>query len=67
MLQHHYQHSFLILLSTGQDKIIILTLGILGMLAATGFIFYIVKNAPSFDQELLKEKQSTIIYASNRL
>ena len=44
--------------------IIFLSLGILGMLAATGFIFYIVSNAPSFDQELLKEKQSTIIYDS---
>lgn len=44
--------------------IIFLVLGILGMLAGTAFIVYIVKVSPDFNQELLKEKQSTIIYDS---
>lgn len=44
--------------------IIILILCILGLLAGCGFIYYVVKNAPDFKQELLKEKESTIIYDS---
>lgn len=44
---------------------ILLILGILGLLAATVFIGYIVKKAPDFDSEMLKEKQSTIIYDSH--
>ena len=44
--------------------IIILVFGILGLLAACGFFYYIVKNAPDFNQELFKAKESTIIYDS---
>ena len=45
--------------------IIFLILGILVLLAGTAFIIYIVKEAPDFDAELLKEKQSTIVYDAN--
>lgn len=45
--------------------IIILVLGILGLIGVSIFIGYIVKEAPDFDSELLKEKQSTIVYDSN--
>ena len=44
--------------------IVILVLGILGLLAGCGFIYYIVKNAPDFNSELFKAKESTIIYDS---
>ena len=45
--------------------IIIILIGfILVLLGACGFIYYVVKNAPDFKQELLKEKESTIIYDS---
>ena len=44
--------------------IVILSLVILGLLAGCAFIFYVVKNAPDFKQELLKQKESTIIYDS---
>lgn len=43
----------------------ILSLGILGLLAGCGFIYYIVKNAPDFKEELFKAKESTIIYDSS--
>lgn len=45
--------------------IIILVLGILGLLAGCGFIYYIIKNAPDFNEELFKAKESTIIYDSD--
>lgn len=44
--------------------IIILVMGIIGCVAGGAFIIYIVKNAPSFDKELLKEKQSSVLYDS---
>lgn len=44
--------------------IIFLILVIIGLLAGCAFIYYVVKNAPDFKQELLKEKESTIIYDS---
>lgn len=44
--------------------IVILVLGIIGLLAGCGFIYYIVKNAPDFNSELFKAKESTIIYDS---
>ena len=44
--------------------IIILIIGILGLLAVGVFIGYIIKEAPDFDSEMLKEKQSTIVYDS---
>lgn len=44
--------------------IIILVLFILGLLGGCAFIFYVIKNAPDFKQELLKEKESTILYDS---
>ncbi len=43
---------------------IILALIILALLAGCGFIFYVVKNAPDFKEELLREKESTIFYDS---
>ena len=43
---------------------VILIFGIIGLLAAGGFMFYIVKNAPDFKTELLKKKEATIIYDS---
>ena len=43
---------------------IILALTILVLLAGCAFIFYVVKNAPDFKEELLKEKESTIFYDS---
>lgn len=44
--------------------IIFLILGIIGLTAVGIFIGYIIKEAPDFDAELLKEKQSTIVYDS---
>ena len=44
--------------------IIILILFIAILLGGCAFVFYVVKNAPDFKQELLKEKESTIIYDS---
>ena len=44
--------------------ILILVFAILSLLAGTAFIVYIVKHAPDFKQELLKEKESTILYDS---
>ena len=44
--------------------IVFLTLCIAGLVAGGGFLFYIVKNAPDFKQELLKTKEATIIYDS---
>ena len=43
---------------------IILALTILALLAGCAFIFYVIKNAPDFKEELLKEKESTIFYDS---
>lgn len=43
---------------------LILVLIILILLAGCGFVYYIVKNAPDFKEELLKEKESTIFYDS---
>ena len=43
---------------------IILTFGIIGLLGASAFMFYIVKNAPDFKAELLKKNEATIIYDS---
>ena len=37
---------------------------ILILLAGCGFIFYVIKKAPDFKEELLKEKESTIFYDS---
>jgi penicillin-binding protein 1A len=45
--------------------IILVLLGIIvALLAGCWFIYYVVKNAPDFKQELLKEKESTIMYDS---
>ena len=44
--------------------VIILILGILGLLGVGAFMVYIVKNAPDFKSELLREKESTIMYDS---
>ena len=44
--------------------IIFLVLAILVMLAGCAFIYYIVKNAPDFNEELFKAKESTILYDS---
>ncbi len=44
--------------------VFILIIIILALLAGCGFIYYIVKNAPDFKEELLKEKESTIFYDS---
>lgn len=44
--------------------IIILGLGILGLIAGGIFLGYVINNAPDFNSELLKEKQSTIVYDS---
>ena len=44
--------------------IIFLICFILGVFGVCGFIYYVVQNAPDFKQELLKEKESTIIYDS---
>ena len=45
--------------------IIVVLIGfILVFIGACWFIYYVVKNAPDFKQELLKEKESTIIYDS---
>ena len=44
--------------------IILLILFILGVIGACGFMYYVIQRAPDFKQELLKEKESTIIYDS---
>ena len=44
--------------------IIILVLFILALLGGAAFIYYVVDKAPDFKQELLKEKESTVIYDS---
>ena len=45
--------------------IIVLLIGfILVFIVGCWFIYYVVKNAPDFKQELLKEKESTVIYDS---
>ena len=44
--------------------IIILAIGIIGLLGVGAFLLYIVKNAPDFKEELLKEKESTVLYDS---
>lgn len=43
---------------------LILVVGIIGLLAGCWFIYYIVKHAPDFNQELFKAKESTILYDS---
>ena len=43
---------------------LLLVFVILVLLAGCGFIYYIVKQAPDFKEELLKEKESTIFYDS---
>ncbi len=45
--------------------IIMMILAILVLLGACAFMIYIVKNAPDFKQELLREKESTIMYDSS--
>lgn len=42
--------------------IIFLSIGILGVLGVAAFLGYVVSTAPKFDPNLLKEKQSSIIY-----
>ncbi len=44
--------------------IIFLIFFILALLGGCAFLYYVVKNAPDFKQELLKEKESTILYDS---
>ena len=45
--------------------LIIMMIGvILVLLAGCAFIFYVIKNAPDFKEELFKAKESTIIYDS---
>lgn len=44
---------------------IILTFGIIGLLAGSAFMIYIIKNAPDFKQELLKKQEATILYDSD--
>ena len=44
--------------------IIALILFILAILGGCAFLYYVVQKAPDFKQELLKEKESTIIYDS---
>ena len=41
---------------------IILALFIVGVVAGCGFLIYVVKNAPDFESQLLKEKEATLIY-----
>ena len=45
--------------------IVILIMCIVTLIAGCAFIYYVIKNAPDFKQELLKEKESTIIYDSD--
>ena len=45
--------------------IICLILFILAMIGAGVFVYYVVQKAPDFKQELLKEKESTVIYDSD--
>ena len=44
--------------------ILFLIFVILALLGACAFIYYVVDKAPDFKQELLKEKESTILYDS---
>ena len=44
--------------------IVFMILAILVLLGACAFVYYVVQNAPDFKEELLKEKESTIIYDS---
>lgn len=45
--------------------IIFLVFAIIGMMGIGAFLVYVVKSAPEFNTDLLKEKQSTIIYDSD--
>ncbi|MCQ2976940.1 MAG: transglycosylase domain-containing protein [archaeon] len=45
--------------------ILILIGCIIGILGVGAFFYYVVKNAPDFETELLKEKESTILYDAN--
>ena len=45
--------------------IIFLSFGIMGILGVSAFLVYVIQSAPEFDTNLLKEKQSTILYDSN--
>ena len=45
--------------------IIFLILCIIGLIGAGGFMYYIVKKAPDFKQELLKTREATILYDSD--
>ena len=45
--------------------LIILIIGIIILLCGGAFMIYIVKNAPDFESELLKEKEATILYDSD--
>ena len=45
--------------------ILILIMIILVLLGGCAFIYYVVDHAPDFKQELLKEKESTILYDSS--
>ena len=42
-----------------------LSLCIIGLIGAGGFMYYIVKKAPDFKQELLKTREATVIYDSD--
>ncbi len=42
--------------------IVFLVMCLVGVLGACAFLGYVVKNAPDFEAELLKEKEATIIY-----
>lgn len=44
--------------------ILILASTIVVLLAGCGFLYYVVSNAPDFKQELLKEKEASILYDS---
>ena len=44
--------------------IVIMAGVILTLIGSCGFIFYVIKNAPDFKEELFKAKESTIIYDS---
>ena len=44
--------------------IIILILFILALIGGCAFLYYVIQKAPDFKQELLKEKESTVIYDS---
>ena len=44
---------------------IFLIIGIVGVIGIGAFLIYVVSSAPDFNPELLKEKQSTILYDSD--